>query len=53
MSDEPKDYVCEIDLTFASAEEAENVKKVMEVDREMGDKVVKTFALLEGGVLRV
>jgi hypothetical protein len=38
-------YVCEIRISFPTAKHAEQTKKVMEVDREVGDRVVKSFAL--------
>jgi len=49
MSHQPKDYVCEIDLCFPDPQKAKDVMRVMEVDPEMGDRVTKTFALVDAG----
>jgi hypothetical protein len=38
-------YVCEIRIAFPTAKHAEQTKRVMEVDQEVGGRVVKSFAL--------
>ena len=38
-------YVCEIDLSFPSAAHAEKTMKLLRVDREIGDRVTKSFSL--------
>lgn len=49
------DYACEVEIAFPTPQHAEQVKKVMEVDKELGDKVTKLFRLHEDddGLLRV
>jgi hypothetical protein len=45
-------YACEIDISFPTALIAEQTRDVMQVDKELGDRVTKTFSLIqpEGGV---
>lgn len=38
-------YICEVDIVFPTAEYAEQVKSVMEVDIEIGDRVRREFSL--------
>jgi hypothetical protein len=44
-------YACEIDITFPTALIAEQARDVMQVDKELGDRVTKSFSLLhsDGG----
>jgi hypothetical protein len=48
-------YACELDIRFPTAQHAKDTMRVMEVDQELGDRVVKTFQLVdeEPAVLRV
>jgi len=39
-------YACEIDIAFPTAALAEQTKQVMQVDKELGDRVTKSFALV-------
>jgi len=41
-------YICQVDIAFPTAEHAENTKKVMEVDEEIGDRVQREFSLVQG-----
>ena len=45
-SEKSKPYQCEIDIAFPTSLHALHAKQVLEVDREIGDKVVKSFAIL-------
>ncbi|KAL7574584.1 hypothetical protein ACA910_015934 [Epithemia clementina (nom. ined.)] len=38
-------YCCDIDVTFPTSRHAEQTMQVMRVDKELGDKVVKSFSL--------
>lgn len=38
-------YICDLEISFPTAKLAEIVKKSLEVDRELGDRVTKTFTL--------
>jgi hypothetical protein len=38
-------YVCEIRISFPTVKHAEQTKQVLEVDQEVGERVVKSFAL--------
>jgi Transcription factor Pcc1 len=42
-------YVCDIRVSFPTTKIAQQVKQVMEVDRETGNRVVKTFSLESAG----
>jgi hypothetical protein len=42
-------YVCQVDIAFPTAQLAETVKRVMEVDVEIGDRVQRAFSLIAGG----
>jgi len=44
-SSEKYPYKCEIEVTFPSPVQARRAKSVLEVDGELGDKVIKTFSL--------
>jgi hypothetical protein len=41
-------YVCEVDVTFSSSLDAERVKRVLEVDKEISDRATKRFSLVPG-----
>jgi hypothetical protein len=41
-------YVCQVDIAFPTAQLAENAKRVMEVDVELGDRVQRAFSLIAG-----
>jgi hypothetical protein len=41
-------YTCDLEISFPTASHAEIVKKTLEVDREIGDRAVKTFSLMPG-----
>ncbi len=41
-------YVCEVDVSFSSAVDAESVKRVLEVDKEISDRATKSFSLVPG-----
>lgn len=41
-------YTCDLEIFFPTASEADIVKRALEVDREIGDGVVKTFSLGPG-----
>jgi hypothetical protein len=45
-------YACEIDIAFPTALIAQQTRDVMQVDKELGDRVTKTFSLIQpdGGV---
>jgi hypothetical protein len=36
-------YTCQVDIAFDSSVQAEQVMKIMSVDREIGERVAKTF----------
>ena len=38
-------YACRIDIRFPTHQQAEQTMQVLQVDREPGDRVVKTFSL--------
>jgi hypothetical protein len=40
-------YTCELDVTFPTDESAIQTKEVMEVDDEVGNRVVKTLEILD------
>ena len=39
-------YACEIELNFPTPSQAEKTLRVMEVDAELSDQVLRTFALV-------
>jgi hypothetical protein len=39
-------YTCEIDISLPTALCAEQARDVLQVDRELGDAVIKTFYLI-------
>jgi hypothetical protein len=41
-------YSCEIEIDLESPLQADQVMRVMKVDREIGDRVVKEFRASEG-----
>lgn len=55
MTDQTFPYVSDIDLRFPTPKQAADVKRVLEVDPELGDRVVKTFHVVQDDecVLRV
>lgn len=42
-------YSCDLEISFPTAIQAETVMKVLQVDRELDDRVSKTFALKSPG----
>jgi hypothetical protein len=40
-------YACEIDIAFPTALIAQQTRDVLQVDKELGDRVTKTFSLVE------
>lgn len=52
LQEQRRPYICEIVISFPTARHAEQVKQVLEVDREVGaeDRIVhKSFAIQNGG----
>lgn len=45
-SADPRPYKCKVEVTFASPDQAKHAMDVLSVDGELGDKVVKNFALI-------
>jgi hypothetical protein len=45
MADYP--YACEIDIAFPTDLIAQQTRDVMQVDKEIGDRVTKTFSLVQ------
>jgi hypothetical protein len=45
-------YACEIDIAFPTALIAQQTRDVVQVDKELGDRVTKTFSFVQpdGGV---
>jgi hypothetical protein len=41
-------YTCDLEISFPTARQADIVKRALEVDREIGNGVVKTFSLGTG-----
>lgn len=41
-------YTCDLEISFPTARHAEIVKRSLEVDRELGDRVTKTFTIKAG-----
>jgi hypothetical protein len=39
-------YRCQVDVSFPKPQQAEYAMKVLQVDREPGDRVVKSFSLV-------
>lgn len=46
-------YSCQLEVTLRSAEQAQQIKRVMEVDAEVGDRVAKELKMNSDGVLLV
>ena len=42
-------YAAQIDITFPTHVQAENAMKVLQVDNEPGDRVVKSFSIVVTG----
>jgi Transcription factor Pcc1 len=42
-------FVCDIRVSFPTSKIAKQVKEVLEVDQETGNRVVKTFSLVSAG----
>jgi hypothetical protein len=46
-------YACEIELNFPTSSQAEKAVRVMQVDSELSDQVVRTFAFVEPRCMKV
>ncbi|GAX17333.1 hypothetical protein FisN_10Lu199 [Fistulifera solaris] len=46
-------YACEIELNFPTSSQAEKAVRVMQVDSELSDQVVRTFAFAEPRCMKV
>ena len=38
-------YECDVEISFPTTEHANTVKRAMEVDEEIGDRIKKTFSI--------
>jgi Transcription factor Pcc1 len=47
-TNEPFPYKCDLEISLPTARHAETVKKALEVDQEIGDRVTKSFSLKPG-----
>ena len=45
MSD-PYSYACQIDVRFPNSRQAEQAVRVLQVDKEPGDRVTKSFSIV-------
>jgi tRNA threonylcarbamoyladenosine modification (KEOPS) complex Pcc1 subunit len=43
MGDSEHLYSCDIEIALRSSQQAADVKRILEVDREIGDRVMKSF----------
>jgi tRNA threonylcarbamoyladenosine modification (KEOPS) complex Pcc1 subunit len=43
MGDSEHPYSCDIEIALRSPQQAADVRKILEVDREIGDRVMKSF----------
>jgi len=40
-------YECDLDITFPTEDHADTVKRAMEVDEEIGDRIKKSFSIVK------
>ena len=45
VDDDKYPYKCQLDIAFPCQDDADKVKRVLEVDEEVGDRVLKSFSL--------